>query len=130
MSRSRARRWVPIGAIALAAAGAAGGVILSTMDNVEWAAVGAAVASVSSLVGTLWWEAARERNSTEAPRSTPPGVQPRRLRVAQNIGVLGRGSRLVGVSKSRAKRMDVRQEVDIAGRDSTIIGYQGDDVDS
>jgi hypothetical protein len=129
-SRSWATRWSIAGATALTAAGAVGGLLLEAIHSVAWAAVGAAVASVSSLVGALWWEDARERYAAPANRHTTLGANERGLRVRQRIGELGRGGRLVGVNKPPIiNSVHVHQEADKAGHDSSIIGYQGDGLD-
>jgi hypothetical protein len=129
-SRSWALRWPVAGAIALTAAGAAGGLLLEAIRSLAWAATGAGVAAVSSLVGALWWEAAREQHSATANRHMTLGVDARRLRVRQRVGELGRGGRLIGVNgPSVINSVHVDQEADKAGPDSSIIGYQGDDID-
>lgn len=120
--RSPPARFLLVGVLLLAVAGAVAGVVLGTGHGVVWAAVGAGVAAVTMLVATFWWEAARERRSQDGK---PRIIQS--LRIRQRIGAIGRRGEVVGArSASSAGKVDVRQRIDTAGPDSTVTGYEGD----
>lgn len=117
-------RLAVAGAIGLAAAGAAAGVVLASGHGVAPAAIGAGIAAATMLAATFWWEHARERSPQETAAVADQGLA---IKVRQRVGRLGRNVRMLGARSTSSKgSVDVIQDVDVAGSGSTIVGFDGD----